>query len=112
MTSSAERKALNEDTFRNANETLEQGAKTIVGPDAEMPVPFLCECPRLECTEVVLVTIPEYEAVRSDPRRGFAVAGHEDPAIENVVERTDRFLVTEKFGRAGEVFMETDERTG
>jgi hypothetical protein len=111
MTTAAERKALNENMFRSANERLERGATELVGVDGESPIPFLCECPRQECTDVVLVTISEYERVRSNPRRGLAAAGHEDPEIENVVDQTDRFIVTEKFGRAGDVFAETDERT-
>jgi hypothetical protein len=54
MTTSAERKALNEGTFREANEQIEQGAVEIVGVDDGQFVPFLCECPRLECTQVAL----------------------------------------------------------
>lgn len=104
------RKALNENTFREANEQLERNATVNVGVDSDSPVPFLCECPRIECTAVVLVTLAEYEDVRSDPRRGLCATGHEDPKIEDVVAQTDRFVVTEKFGRAGDVFAETDGR--
>src|SRR4051794_25025454 len=46
MTTSAERKALNEGTFREANERLERVARDLVDADDASLVPFLCECPR------------------------------------------------------------------
>jgi hypothetical protein len=110
-TTSAERKALNENAFREANEKLERGAHEIVGAEFDSIVPFLCECPRPECKEVVSLTFAEYERVRADSRQGIAKVGHEDPEIEDVVERNDRFLMTKKFGRAGEVHTKTDPRT-
>ena len=111
MGSSAERKALNEGAFRDANERLERAAEEIVGSEAEdTPVPFLCECPQLECTQVVRLTLAEYERVRSGSRQGLAALGHEDPSIENVLERNERFVMTEKFGEAGEVHTEGDPR--
>ena len=111
MTTSDERKGLNQGVFRAANEKLEQNAKALVGAEPEAAVPFLCECPRTECTEVVLVTLAEYEVVRSVPERGIAKLGHDDPEVENVVARNDRFVMTEKFGRAGEVHAEQDPRS-
>ena len=110
MASPEERKALNEATFRSANEVLE-GKATAIVDDVHGPLPFLCECPRLDCTDVVLATLGEYEEVRSGPSRGIAATGHEDPDVENVVAWTDRFVVTEKVGRAGEVFAEMDRRS-
>ena len=111
VTTPDERKALNETTFRRANDTIEKRAAALLGEDEPSPVPFLCECPRRDCTQVVLVTFREYEGVRADPRHGLAASGHEDPEIERIVERNDRFLVTEKLGRAGEVVVEQDPRS-
>ena len=110
MTTPPERKALNEGTFREANERLNDAARTLVGADDSSLVPFLCECPKLGCTQVVLLTLAEYEAARADGARGFATLGHEDPAIERVLEQNDRFVVTEKFGEAGDVHVEGDPR--
>jgi hypothetical protein len=110
VTTSAERKALNENAVREANEKLERGAHEL-GAESDSVVPFLCECPRPECTEVVLLTFAEYERVRADSRQGIAKVGHEDLELEDVVERNDRFLMTKKFGRAGEVHTKTDPRT-
>jgi hypothetical protein len=111
MTTSAERKARNEGVFREANEKLEQKAKVLLGADGETTIPFLCECPRQECTAVVLLTLAEYEVVRSVPERGLAKWDHEDPEVEVVVEWNERFVMTEKFGRAGEVHAQRDPRS-
>jgi hypothetical protein len=111
VTTIAERKALNEGTFRDANERLERGAVELIGVGDEQLVPFLCECPQIACTKVVLLTLQEYEQVRSGSKQGLAALGHEDPEVENVIDRNDRFVTTEKFGRAGEVHEARDERT-
>jgi hypothetical protein len=110
VTTSAERKALNQGTFREANERLEQVARDLIDADDASLVPFLCECPRRECMAVVLTTLAEYEQVRAVPEQGLARIGHEDPSIEHIVARNDRFLVTKKVGAAGEVHRETDPR--
>jgi hypothetical protein len=107
---SAERKAQNEARFREANELQRTEAAAIV-EDREEFVPFLCECPDVRCTAVVLVTLREYEDVRSRATDGLAVPGHEDLAIEHVIASTDRFLRTRKTGVAGQKFAELDPRT-
>jgi hypothetical protein len=94
-----ERKAVNEGIFRDANERLEQRFEEILEIDDGQLVP-LCECPQLECTQTALLTLSEYERVRSASRQGLAVLGHEDLSVEVVLERNDPFVMTEKFGRA------------
>jgi len=110
VTTSAERKALNEGKFRDANEQIKQAAVEIVGVNDGRYVPFLCECPQMECVQVALLTLKEYEQVRSGGRQGLAVLGHEDPTVETVLDRNERFVTTEKFERAGEVHSENDDR--
>lgn len=105
----AERKALNQATFREANEKLEELAIE-VGMRADDRVPFLCECPDVRCADAVLVALADYEEVRSVSERGLAACGHEHPDVEHVVSTHDGYIVTEKLGRAGEVHVETDLR--
>jgi hypothetical protein len=112
VATSAERKARNEGVFREANEKLERGAERILDSDDNGLVPFLCECPDMRCTEVAMLTLVEYRDVRSDGRGGLAVLGHEDLSVERVVARNDRFVKTEKFGRAGEIHEEASPRHG
>lgn len=73
-------------------------------------MPFVCECPNRECREVVLLTLGEYERVRAESELGIGAHGHEDLEIERVVEQNDRFVVTQKVGRAGAVHRQTDPR--
>jgi hypothetical protein len=108
---SEHRQAENEAIFRGANERLEQYAAANVNNGLGRVLPFLCECDRTDCTKVVLVTRREYERVRADSRRSVLVRGHENPETERVVEATDRYVVTEKFGVAAEVYGELDPRS-
>jgi hypothetical protein len=110
VTSAAERKARNEGVFRDANEKLERKAREVLSEDDTSPVPFFCECPQEGCTGIVLLSLEEYENVRTNPRGGLAVVGHEDSTIERVVDQNDRFVVTEKFGEAGVVHAALDPR--
>ena len=110
MASPAERKGRNEAIFRAANENREQRALGIVGQAPDEPIPFLCECADVECNDVALVTLREYEEVRSHPARGLAIPGHEDLDVERVVARDGRFVTVEKFGEAGETYADADPR--
>ena len=105
------RRAENEAVFRGANERLEKYAVTNVNDDLGRVLPFLCECDRTDCTQVVLVTLSEYERVRANSRRSVLAKGHDNQEIERVVEETDRFAVTEKFGVAAEAYGDLDPRT-
>ena len=111
MTDSKGKQAENEALFRDANEHLEQFAASNVDDAGGRVVPFLCECDRLDCTQVVLVTIREYERVREGSRRSIMVNGHDNPELERVVEETDRYVVGEKFGEAAEVYGDLDPRS-
>ena len=53
-------------------------------------------CADPECTQQVLLTLPEYEQLRQNPRHFAVLPGHEIPDVENVIERTDRYLLVEK----------------
>jgi hypothetical protein len=108
---SAERKAFAEGVFRTANEKIERVAQSLdPAEDAHSLIPFLCECPTQECKQVVLLTLSEYEDVRSSSRGGLAALGHEDRSIERVMAQNNRFVKTEKFGEAGDVHAEADPR--
>jgi hypothetical protein len=100
-----QRVAMNEATFRKVNEGME------VGQEPGGLMTFICECGRLGCTELILLTRAEYEALRADPRRFALLAGHEILDVERVVERHERYLVVEKSGDPAEEIVEhTDPR--
>jgi hypothetical protein len=109
MQSREERIGRNDSTFREANEKI---AKAASGYEWVEQVPFICECATESCTEIVRLSLAEYEEVRSAPTRFFVVPGHQ--ACEGVVsflEDREGYIVLEKEGRAGEVATELDPRS-
>jgi hypothetical protein len=103
-----ERLGANEAVFREINEGIERGQWP---GEEDAPVSFRCECARLGCTELIELSLREYEHVRSDPRRFIVLPGHERLAVETVVERRPGYLVVEKLDQAGERAAETDPRS-
>ena len=109
----AERVALNQHAFREANERVEQAAAEIA-PHLAL-IPFLCECPNRECTEVVRLTRGEYEDVRQNGKTFFVAPGHEvvevdGVAVAKIAARLERFSKMQKLGEAGEVAESLDRR--
>ncbi|MEO6349675.1 MAG: hypothetical protein ABIP53_03400 [Candidatus Limnocylindrales bacterium] len=95
----------NESLFRATNETIELEAESI-GVGAT-PVPFVCECPDPSCTEIVELTLVEYEKVRTGPTRFFVLPGHQALAVQAnaavIVEERDGVVIADKIGIAGQV---------
>jgi len=107
---SAERVALNDATFRNANERIEERAESL---DFD-PVPFLCECADETCTQVIRLSLQEYEEIRSEPTHFVNVPGHQvaaGPHAKVIAER-EGYLIVEKVGVAGDIVADLDERSG
>jgi hypothetical protein len=100
-----QRVAMNEATFRRVNEGME------AGQDPSGLLTFVCECGRLGCNRLIQLTRPEYEAVRGHSRRFAIIDGHEIPEVEDVVERSERYIVVEKRGHPeSEIVEHTDPR--
>lgn len=101
----------NQSTFREANEGIELAAERMA---LFGPIPFLCECPREGCTELLRLTLDEYEDIRSNPQRFVTVPGHEDVAIETgagkLVERREGYVIVDKIGVAGTIARERYEQ--
>jgi len=105
--STPQRLGHNESVFREINERIEAG--TWISSPTER-VAFACECAALRCNVLVELTVSEYEAVRAHPRRFLLAPGHELPAIETVVHRSDGYVVVEKAGDAAKAAEATDPR--
>jgi hypothetical protein len=86
------RAARTESLFRGVNERIAESAERFGADDAS----FVCECDDPRCTERIRATLDEYEDVRSDGAQFLIVDGHEDPAVERVVEEKPRFSLVEK----------------
>ena len=105
---SAERVALNDATFRNANERIEGKAESL-GVD---PVPFLCECADASCTEIILLRLSEYEEIRADPTHFLNAPGHDASAGPHAkaVEERAGYAIVAKLGLAADIVAQLDER--
>jgi hypothetical protein len=100
-----QRIAMNEATFRKVNEGME------AGQDPDGLLTFVCECGRLGCNKLIQLRRAEYEGLRANPRTFAIVEGHEIPDVEDVVGRTDRYIVVEKAGQPeAEIVEHTDPR--
>jgi hypothetical protein len=101
--------ARNESAFRKVNEGIDAGRGLT---DVDQPLAFVCECGRLGCTELIELTVGEYEAVRSSGRRFILKPDHVDADTERVVETREDYVVAEKLGDAAEVAEQLDPRDG
>ena len=104
---SAERAAANEARFREANEQI-RGKVFELGVREES-APYLCECDDVGCTTVVLLTVAEYEDVRSGSRQFVIAPRHESPD-DRVLGEHGGFTVVEKTGEEGRILEELDPR--
>jgi hypothetical protein len=106
-----ERIALNQATFRDANERIDSAAE---GMALDGDVPFICECPDRACVEIVHLRLEAYRGVRENPRRFFNAPGHERASVGAgaavVVETLPGYVVLDKIGEAGEIVEALDRR--
>jgi hypothetical protein len=99
-----ERLANNEILFRAVNESIQELAASLDTYD------FICECSALGCRDRVTLTSMQYEHIRAEGTRFFVKPGHEDVAVELVVETQPGYVVVEKDGHAGIVAYFADPR--
>ena len=106
MAGSDEIVALNETTFREVNEGIEEGRR-----ERDGLVPFVCECGEIGCNAIVDLTLREYEGVRAGSRCFLVSPGHGAP-FDELQEEGERFSVVRKpDGPLGEIADRTDPRS-
>jgi hypothetical protein len=112
-----EQQSRNEALLREVNERIAEVDKSAeehnLAPDESL-FEFLCECGSSNgeagsCEERVLMTINEYEQVRSQDDRFVVSPGHESDWLEWVAARTERFVIVDKRADA-EPFIADDPR--
>jgi hypothetical protein len=106
-TQSEERAAQNEVLFREANEKLENKRQEL---EIDGRTPFLCECGDPACTELIRLSLEEYEHVRSQPN-WFLVANAHAGAENGVKEQYEGHVIVKKVGVAAEIAEEQNPRT-
>jgi hypothetical protein len=87
--------AQNEVMFRRVNERIVSDLRGRRDGGSHK-LEIVCECSDRDCLRVLRIEVAEYEWLRLNPRRFAVLPGHEAPAVEDVVERHDRFVVVEK----------------
>ncbi len=75
--------------FRQANERIRQAAEE---HELDIPIPFICKCPNPGCSQIILMPLDEYRAVRADPSRFINKAGHESATV---LARHDQYVVVD-----------------
>jgi hypothetical protein len=85
----------NEAVFREVNEQI-QSLNREGGVISDDTLHIVCECADLRCVEQFVVSVGEYERIRSDATAFFVLPRHERPDIERVVEQTDAYYVVQK----------------
>ena len=93
-----ERAGRNEALFREVNENIARLEERLPGVGENMPV--VCECARADCTTQIEISLDEYASVRRHPNRFIVASGHQEPAIEHVVQTRGEYVVVEKEGVA------------
>jgi hypothetical protein len=102
-----QRQAQNEALYRATNREIERASEAL-GGGAESEFEVLCECGREGCRAVLSLTVGEYDSIHARRERFLVLPGHENPEIEQVVERTERYYVVDKFGEAADIAREAD----
>jgi hypothetical protein len=87
-----ERLIANEELFRRVNE---EARRLSVEGDVPMELRVVCECTDRDCRQALTMATAEYEWLRQNPRRFVVLPGHEAPAVEQVVERFDGYVIVE-----------------
>jgi hypothetical protein len=87
------RAARNQGLFEEVNELIEKGSVRLLSAAS---IAFVCECNRADCTELLPLTLSEYESVRAVPSHFLVKPSHADEALERVVVGAgDRYEVVQ-----------------
>jgi hypothetical protein len=84
----------NGETFAKANEQIRASAELY---EFTEPVPFLCECTKVSCTETIRLPLTKYREARARGEAFILLAGHDDPQVERIVGEGDGYVLVEKF---------------
>jgi len=91
-TVSSEQLVRNQVLLREVNERIAEVGSPWSG---DAPA-FLCECSHDDCTELLTLSHPEYERIRSSPNLFMIAPGHESAEVDHVVEATHDSNLVEK----------------
>jgi len=96
-----ERAARNQALFREVNDRIDELNEKV--PVLGSTPGYICECLDTACTEIIPMPHDEYARIRRNPNEFLVLPGHEEPLVEEVVDKTHRWLVVRKLGVGGEI---------
>jgi hypothetical protein len=73
MSLSEQRALENELRFRKANEEIDERRQEL---EIGGRTPYICECEDERCTELIRLTVDEYDEIRSEPMHFLIATGH------------------------------------
>lgn len=85
--------ARTESAFREVNEAIARTAARFQSEEAD----FVCECADPECADRITAELEDYDEVRREATRFIVAPGHDEPAVERVVDRACGYAIVEKF---------------
>ena len=95
-------RAQNERIFASADSALMAG-----------PIPFVCECADLDCTEIVRLSHEQYDTITQRSRHFFNITGHEASSVaagaERILTVVENLTVVVKTGIAGDFAAQARE---
>ena len=109
MDERARRVGKNEAVFREVNEQIKSLDRTLA--PVEQAIEVVCECGDLRCVDQFVVSLTDYERIRSDPTLFMVLPGHERLDVERVTEEHAVYFVVQKHeGEPEHVARETNPR--
>jgi hypothetical protein len=85
----------NEEAFKAHNERR-AAFEDSGGVPKDEPLPFACECDDPACSRAIELPLGEYEQAVKPVDRFVVAPGHEDPAVEVVVEEHGSYILVSK----------------
>jgi hypothetical protein len=85
----------NEEAFKAHNERR-AAFEDAGGVPKDEPLPFACECDDPACSRAIELPLGEYEQAVKPVDRFVVAPGHEDPAVEVVVEEHGSYILVSK----------------
>jgi hypothetical protein len=111
MDARGERVSRNEAMYREVNREIERASKH-AGDQPQDRFEVICECGEEGCSATLELTASEYDDAHAQRDRFIVAPGHQDEQIEHVVNRTERYLVVDKFGDAERVAEKEETQRG
>ena len=93
------RRAENEVIFKAHNQFILEQVNNIL-PESNKPtfkIAFICECSDEACQKKIALTVRDFRRHTMNPRRFIIKPGHEQPDIEQVIDRRRGYELVEKF---------------